>query len=122
MLFVPSKGAGDARPAYEGAGYAIAKGTMTIESRLCEDSAVGADRVHQGAERTSRWRTQNHIQEPCESPGVCVCHDWEYLGKARFSPSLFAREALVQERKHFGDIELNIFQIQVFQVVFLHLK
>lgn len=37
-------------------------------------------------------------------------------------PALLTREAFVQKRKHLGDIELNIFQVKVFQAVLLHLE
>lgn len=37
-------------------------------------------------------------------------------------PTLLARKALVEEGKHLGDIELNVFQVKVLQVVLLHLE
>ena len=37
-------------------------------------------------------------------------------------PPLLARKALVEEGKHLGDIELNIFQVKILQVVLLHLE
>lgn len=37
-------------------------------------------------------------------------------------PALLAREALVQQREHFGHVELHVFQVQLLLSVFLHLE
>lgn len=39
-----------------------------------------------------------------------------------FSPSLLAREALVQESKHFCDVELDVLEIEVLLTVLLHFE
>ena len=36
-------------------------------------------------------------------------------------PALLPRESLVQERKDLGDVELDVFQVEVILVVLLHL-
>lgn len=46
---------------------------------------------------------------------------WKSHGKMHL-PSLLSCKSFVEERKHLGDIELDIFQIEVFKVVFLHLQ
>ena len=42
--------------------------------------------------------------------------------KAPNSPPFLAREALVQQRQHFGDVELDVFEVEGFLVVLLHLE
>jgi hypothetical protein len=37
------------------------------------------------------------------------------------SPALLSRKSLVQQVQHLGDIELDIFKVEIFLVVFLHL-
>jgi hypothetical protein len=37
-------------------------------------------------------------------------------------PALLSRKSLVEENEHFGDIELNILQVQIFLVILLHLQ
>jgi hypothetical protein len=39
-----------------------------------------------------------------------------------FLPALLARETLIQESKHLGNIELNVLEIELVLVVFLHLE
>ena len=37
-------------------------------------------------------------------------------------PALLPREALVQEGEHLGDVELDVFQVKIVLVVFLHFQ
>lgn len=39
-----------------------------------------------------------------------------------FSPTLLPGEALVQEGQHFSHVELNVLEIEIFLLVFLHHK
>ena len=45
---------------------------------------------------------------------------WGRLGVR--SPALLSGEALVEKVEHLGDVELDVFQIQILLVVFLHFE
>lgn len=44
------------------------------------------------------------------------------LGLGSNSPALLSGKALVEQGQDLGDVELNVFQVQVVQVVLLHLQ